>query len=145
MGLSVILVGFAQYPVEKRDQCKLMCIDRKASTIKHEIFSDIIDYLHPGDVLVINNTRVFPARIYGNKRTGAKIEVLLLRHIENCEWQGLVRPGRKFRKGDSALFADGKLEIQVTGEAEEGIRKLELSAGGKELFDLFFICLKSHA
>lgn len=126
----------AQYPAEARDLCKLMCIDRKSGKIAHAIFNNIIHYLRPDDVLVINNTRVFPARILGNKKTGAKIEVLLLRVTDNDNWEALVKPGRRFRKGDSGTFANGKLEIEVIDEQPEGVRLLKLSASGAKLFDI---------
>ena len=126
----------AQYPVEPRDHCKLMRIERSSGAIKHEKFYDIVHHLHPNDVLVLNDTRVFPARIYGTKPTGAKIEVLLLQPTGNDEWEALVRPARRFREGDTGTFADGKLDIQVIAEGPEGIRRLILSANGEELFDI---------
>lgn len=126
----------AQYPIEPRDRCKLMCIARQSGTVKHEIFYDILDYLRSDDVLVLNDTRVFPARIYGVKQTGAKIEVLLLQHTGNGEWDALVRPARRFRKGDTGTFAEGKLKIEVFDEGKEGIRRLKLSDDGEKLFDI---------
>jgi len=110
-----------------------MCIDRNSGVLQHRIFRDIPGLLHAGDVLVINDTRVFPARLLGQKTTGAHIEALLLKHIGDYEWEALVRPGRKFRKGAQASFADGKLHIRVIGEGSEGQRRLSLSADGAEL------------
>lgn len=101
----------AQYPAQERDQSRLMVIDRKTGKIEHKIFKDILDYFDDGDSLIFNNTKVFPARMYGNKeKTGAKIEVFLLREL-NADaklWDVLVDPARKIRVGNKLYFMDEK-------------------------------------
>lgn len=99
----------AEYPSEHRDESRLMVLNRKTQTIEHKLFKDIIDYFDEGDVLMLNNTKVFPARMYGNKeKTGAKIEVFLLRELnaENRLWDVLVDPARKIRIGNKLFFGD---------------------------------------
>jgi S-adenosylmethionine:tRNA ribosyltransferase-isomerase len=106
----------ALYPAENRDEARMMVVNRKAKTIEHKIFRDIIDYFDDGDVMVINNTKVFPARLYGNKeKTGAKIEVFLLRELnkEAHLWDVLVDPARKIRVGNKLYFGDGDLVAEV--------------------------------
>ena len=97
----------AQTPIEKRDESRLMVLDRKEQTIEHKHFKDIIDYLEPGDVLVRNNTKVIPARLYGKKETGAKVEFLLLNNMEKDIWECIVRPGNKLHIGAKVIFGDG--------------------------------------
>ena len=99
----------AQTPIAKRDESRLMVLDRKNKIIDHKIFKDIIDYLKPGDVLVRNNTKVIPARIYGKKETGANVEFLLLNNIEGDIWESIVRPGNKLHVGTKVIFGDGIL------------------------------------
>lgn len=82
----------AQHPYDKRDEARLMVLDKKTQKIEHKIFRDILDYLEPGDCLVINNTKVLPARLYGIKDTGAKVEFLLLKRLEDDFWEVMVRP-----------------------------------------------------
>jgi len=99
----------AEFPSENRDEARLMVIDRKAQTIEHKMFKDVIDYFDDGDVLILNNTKVFPARLYGNKeKTGARIEVFLLRELnaEQRLWDVLVDPARKIRIGNKLYFGD---------------------------------------
>ncbi|HSN49291.1 MAG TPA: S-adenosylmethionine:tRNA ribosyltransferase-isomerase [Flavobacterium sp.] len=99
----------AEYPAENRDEARLMVIDRKKQTIEHKTFKDVIDYFDEGDVLILNNTKVFPARLYGNKeKTGARIEVFLLRELnaEQRLWDVLVDPARKIRIGNKLYFGD---------------------------------------
>lgn len=99
----------AKYPADKRDESKLMVVDRKTGTIEHKVFREIIDYFGEGDVMVVNNTKVFPARLYGNKeKTGAEIEVFLLRELnrEQRLWDVLVDPARKIRIGNKLYFGD---------------------------------------
>lgn len=106
----------ALYPQENRDESKLMIVDRAKGTIEHKIFKDVLDYFDEGDVFVINNTKVFPARLYGNKeKTGAKIEVFLLRELnqEAHLWDVLVDPARKIRVGNKLYFGDGELVAEV--------------------------------
>lgn len=99
----------AEYPSENRDECRLMVLNRKEQTIEHKYFKDLIDYFNPQDVMVLNNTKVFPARLYGNKeKTGARIEVFLLRELnsETRLWDVLVDPARKIRIGNKLYFGD---------------------------------------
>ncbi|WP_310555952.1 tRNA preQ1(34) S-adenosylmethionine ribosyltransferase-isomerase QueA [Flavobacterium sp.] len=99
----------AEYPAENRDESRLMVINRKTQTIEHKMFKDVIDYFDEGDVMVLNNTKVFPARLYGNKeKTGARIEVFLLRELneEQRLWDVLVDPARKIRIGNKLYFGD---------------------------------------
>ena len=99
----------AKYPAEHRDESRLMVLNRKEQTIEHKMFKDLIDYFDEGDVMVLNNTKVFPARMYGNKeKTGARIEVFLLRELnaENRLWDVLVDPARKIRIGNKLFFGD---------------------------------------
>jgi S-adenosylmethionine:tRNA ribosyltransferase-isomerase len=106
----------ANYPAENRDDARLMIVNRKTKTFEHRIFKDIIEYFDEGDVMVVNNTKVFPARLYGNKeKTGAKIEVFLLRELnkEAHLWDVLVDPARKIRVGNKLYFGDGDLVAEV--------------------------------
>lgn len=106
----------AMYPTENRDESRLMVVNRATGTIEHKIFKDIVDYFDDGDVFVINNTKVFPARLYGNKeKTGAKIEVFLLRELnqEAHLWDVLVDPARKIRVGNKLYFGEGELVAEV--------------------------------
>ncbi len=99
----------AEFPSENRDEARLMVIDRKTKTIEHKLFKDLVDYFQEGDVMILNNTKVFPARLYGNKeKTGAKIEVFLLRELnaEQRLWDVLVDPARKIRIGNKLYFGD---------------------------------------
>jgi len=106
----------AEYPTPNRDESRMMVINRKEGTIEHKMFKDIIDYVDEGDVLVMNDTKVFPARLYGNKeKTGAKIEVFLLRELnrDNLLWDVLVDPARKIRIGNKLYFGDDDLVAEV--------------------------------
>lgn len=106
----------AEYPTENRDESRLMVVNRKEGTIEHKTFKDIVEYLDEGDVMLMNDTKVFPARLYGNKeKTGAKIEVFLLRELnaENLLWDVLVDPARKIRIGNKLYFGDDDLVAEV--------------------------------
>ena len=106
----------AQEPSYNRDECKLMIVNRKDKTIEHKIFKDILDIFNDGDVMVLNDAKVFPARLYGNKeKTGAKIEVFLLRELNNelRLWDVLVDPARKIRVGNKLFFGDDELVAEV--------------------------------
>lgn len=106
----------AQHPAENRDESRLMVVHKESGQIEHKVFKDVIEYFDDGDVLVINNTKVFPARLYGNKeKTGAKIEVFLLRELnkEMYLWDVLVDPARKIRVGNKLYFGDGELVAEV--------------------------------
>ena len=120
----------AQTPIEKRDESKLMVLNRAKQTIEHKTFKDIIDYLEPGDCLVRNNTKVIPARLYGKKSTGAKIEFLLLNRIEGDIWECIVRPGHKLKPGTEVEFGDGILKAKVLDVMDGGTRKVEFKYEG---------------
>ena len=120
----------AQTPLEKRDESRLMVLDRKNQTIEHKTFNDIVDYLEPGDVLVRNNTKVIPARLYGKKETGANVEFLLLNNIEKDIWESIVRPGNKLHVGTKVVFGDGLLEATILEVMPGGTRKVEFKYKG---------------
>ena len=120
----------AQTPIEKRDESRLMVLNRKTKTIEHKIFKDIIDYLEPGDCLVRNNTKVIPARIYGKKETGANIEFLLLNNIKGDIWECIVRPGNKLHVGTKVTFVDGILKADILDIMSGGTRKVEFHYDG---------------
>lgn len=115
----------AQTPIEKRDTSRLMVLNRELQTIEHKIFKNIIDYLEPGDVLVRNNTKVLPARLYGKKETGANVEFLLLNNIEGDIWECIVRPGNKLHVGTKVIFGEGLLEAEILEIMPGGTRKVE--------------------
>ena len=120
----------AQTPIEKRDESRLMVLNREDQSIEHKKFKDIIDYLEPGDCLVRNNTKVIPARLYGKKATGAKIEFLLLNQIEGDIWESIVRPGHKLKPGTEVEFGDGLLKATVLDIMPGGTRKVEFKYEG---------------
>ena len=115
----------AQTPLEKRDESRLMVLNKKNQSIEHKVFKDIIDYLKPGDVLVRNNTKVIPARIYGKKETGANVEFLLLKNIEGDIWESIVRPGNKLHVGTKVVFGDGLLQAEILDIMPGGTRKVK--------------------
>ena len=128
----------AQDPLEDRSSSRLMVLDRETGEYEHKIFKDIIDYLEPGDCLVLNNTKVIPARLYGAKEgTNAKIEVLLLKRNENDVWETLVKPGKKARPGARIVFGDGILVGEVVDVVEEGNRLIKFEYEGifEEILD----------
>ena len=120
----------AQVPIAKRDESRLLVVDKNEKTIEHKIFKDIIDYLEPGDCLVRNNTKVIPARLYGKKETGANVEFVLLKQIEGDIWESIVRPGNKLRPGTKVIFGDGLLEAEILDIMEGGTRKVKFSYKG---------------
>ena len=121
----------AQYPSEKRDECRLLVADRKTGNISHRHFYDILEYLNPGDCLVLNDSRVIPARIFGvRKGTGARIEFLLIKRIKGDTWETMVRPGRKVRKGDVILFGL---------DADKYINLCDSKGSGRESDEMKFI------
>lgn len=120
----------AQVPIEKRDESRLLVLDKNEKTIEHKVFKDIIDYLEPGDCLVRNNTKVIPARLYGKKETGANVEFVLLKQIEGDIWESIVRPGNKLRPGTKVLFGDGILEAEILDIMEGGTRKVKFTYHG---------------
>ena len=120
----------AQTPIEKRDESRLMVLDRQKQTIEHKRFKDIINYLEPGDVLVRNNTKVIPARLYGKKETGANVEFLLLNNIEGDIWECIVRPGNKLHVGVKVIFGDGILKAEILETMPGGTRKVKFEYKG---------------
>ena len=113
----------AQTPLKKRDESRLMVLDKKTGDIEHKHFKDIISYLEPGDTLVLNDTKVLPARLYGEKEdTCAAIEVLLLKNTEGDTWECLVKPARRIKEGTVVSFGNGKLKATCVFVGEEGIR-----------------------
>ena len=120
----------AQIPIEKRDESRLMVLDRKNKTIEHKTFKSIIDYLEPGDCLVRNNTKVIPARLYGKKETGANVEFVLLKQIEGDIWETIVRPGNKLKPGTNVEFGDGLLKATVLDILDGGTRKVQFEYKG---------------
>ena len=120
----------AQVPIEKRDESRLMILDRDKQTIEHKVFKDIIDYLEPGDCLVRNNTKVLPARLYGKKETGANVEFLLLNRIAGDIWECIVRPGNKLHAGAKVIFGEGLLEAEVLDTMPGGTRKVQFKYQG---------------
>lgn len=128
----------AQDPLEKRDNSKLLVLNKETGEMKHTIFHHIIDELEEGDCLVVNNTKVIPARLFGNKvGTDAKIEVLLLKRMENDTWEVLVKPGKKAKIGAEISFGDGRLKAKVVDIVEEGNRLIQFSYDGifEEILD----------
>lgn len=121
----------AQTPLLKRDTSKLLTINRKENTYEHKVFSDIIDYFNPGDTLVLNNTRVMPARLYGQKKdTGAAIEVLLLKNKEHNMWECLVKPAKRIKVGSIVSFGDGIMEAECVKVLDDGFRYFEFKYEG---------------
>lgn len=128
----------AQDPLEDRSSSRLMVLDRQTGGVEHRHFTDILEYLHPGDCLVINNTKVIPARLFGVKEdTQAKIEVLLLKRKENDIWETLVKPGKKAKPGTKLVFGDGLLTAEVVDVVEEGNRLIQFHYDGifEEILD----------
>ena len=128
----------AQDPLEDRSSSRLMELDRQTGDVEHRHFTDILEYLHPGDCLVINNTKVIPARLFGVKEdTQAKIEVLLLKRKENDIWETLVKPGKKAKPGTKLVFGDGLLTAEVVDVVEEGNRLIQFHYDGifEEILD----------
>ena len=120
----------AQHPYDKRDEARLMVLDKNEELIEHKVFKDVIDYLNPGDCLVINNTKVIPARLYGKKDTGANVQFLLLKRIEGDTWEAMVKPGNKLKPGSKVIFGDGLLKATVQEILEGGNRKVEFEYNG---------------
>lgn len=120
----------AQTPLEKRDTSRLMVVDRDTGEITHKHFYDIIAYLQPGDCLVMNDSRVLPARLLGHRPTGGAVEVLLLRDLGGKKWECLCKPGRKMQPGNTVSFGDGELTATVCEVTEEGNRIIEFAYEG---------------
>ena len=112
----------AQTPLEKRDTSRLMVLDRKSGEIEHKTFYNIIDFLNPGDCLVMNDSRVLPARLLGHRPTGGAVELLLLKNLGDKKWECLAKPGRKMQIGQTVIFGNGELTATVTEICEDGNR-----------------------
>ena len=128
----------AQDPLEDRSSSRLMVLDRETGEFEHKVFKDIIDYLNPGDCLVLNNTKVIPARLYGAKEgTNARIELLLLKRKENDVWETLVKPGKKAKPGTRIVFGDGLLVGEIIDIVDEGNRLIKFHYEGifEEILD----------
>lgn len=120
----------AQTPLERRDGSRLMVLNRETGEIQHKHFYDVIDYLNPGDCLVMNDSRVLPARLMGHRPTGGVVEVLLLRDLGNKCWECLCKPGRKMQVGNEVIFGDGELTAVVREVQEDGNRVVEFKYEG---------------
>ncbi len=121
----------AQDPLDKRDDSRLLVLDRNTGKINHDVFHNIASYITPDDLLVLNDTKVIPARLTGNKEdTGAAAELLLLRNKGNDEWECLVRPGKKLRPGARVSFGDGRLKAEITDVVDEGNRLVRFEYDG---------------
>ncbi|MBQ7592408.1 MAG: tRNA preQ1(34) S-adenosylmethionine ribosyltransferase-isomerase QueA [Clostridia bacterium] len=127
----------AQTPVEPRDSSRLLVLSKETGRIEHRVFRDITDYLHEGDVLVVNDSKVIPARLYGVKAgTGADVETVLLRPRGLDVWEVLVRPGRRLKPGAEVVFGGGLLTGTVTGVIEDGNRLMRFSCSGEQFYSL---------
>ncbi len=120
----------AQTPLEKRDSSRLLVLDRNSGAVSHKHFYDIIDYLNPGDCLVMNDSRVLPARLLGHRPSGGAVEVLLLRDLGNKKWECLCKPGRKMQVGNEVIFGNGELSAVVTEVKDDGNRVVEFQYEG---------------
>ena len=120
----------AQTPLEKRDTSRLLKLDRVTGEVKHGHFYDIINYLNPGDCLVMNDSRVLPARLLGHRPTGGAVEVLLLRDLGDKKWECLCKPGRKMQVGNEVIFGNGELTATVVEVQETGNRVVEFHYEG---------------
>ena len=128
----------AQDPLEDRSSSRLLVLHRKSGRVEHRVFTDIVEYLKPGDCLVRNNTKVIPARLYGTRvDTGATIELLLLKRMENDVWETLVKPGKKARQGAVISFGDGILTGEIIDVKEDGNRLIQFCYEGifEEILD----------
>lgn len=120
----------AQTPLKNRDGSRLMVLNKENGHIKHQVFHDIIDGLNKGDCLVLNNTKVLPARIFGKKETGATVEFLLLKQVKENTWETLVKPGRKAKIDGQFIFGDGLMTGKIVHITEEGSRWVEFNFEG---------------
>lgn len=121
----------AQTPLEQREESRLMVLDKKTGEMEHRTFKDVLDYLSPGDCLVLNDTRVLPARLYGIKEdTHAKVEVLLLKEEKADQWEALVKPGKKVKSGTILIFGDGLLRAECIGSTDFGGRIFKFTYDG---------------
>ena len=124
----------AQYPSQKRDEARLLVVDRESGTTEHKMFYDIIDYLEPGDCLVMNDSKVLPARMFGVKRdTGAKAEILLTKRSEGDVWEAMVKPGKKLKPGavvDFCTEEGKKLSAEILDFSDDGTRMIRFDYDG---------------
>jgi S-adenosylmethionine:tRNA ribosyltransferase-isomerase len=121
----------AQYPTERRDESRLLVLDRRSGTIEHRVFRDVTDYLRARDVLVLNESRVFPARFMGKRRgTGGRVEMFLLKELSPFRWEVLVKPGSRIRPGCVLEFGDGRMTARVVRGLPSGKREVELALSG---------------
>ena len=120
----------AQTPLQQRDSSRLLVLDRDTGNVSHRHFYDILDYLQPGDCLVMNDSRVLPARLLGHRPTGGAVEVLLLRDLGEKKWECLCKPGRKMQVGNEVIFGNGELTAVVTAVQEDGNRVIEFRYEG---------------
>jgi len=121
----------AQHPLKKRDESRLMVLNKKSGEVEHKVFKDIIEYLNPGDCLVLNDTRVMPARLYGAKEgSGGKMEFLLLNRHEDDIWETLVKPGKRGKVGAKFVFGNGELKAEVVEVLDNGNRKVKFYYNG---------------
>ncbi|MBR3737422.1 MAG: tRNA preQ1(34) S-adenosylmethionine ribosyltransferase-isomerase QueA, partial [Eubacterium sp.] len=127
----------AQTPIEPRDSSRLMILNKESGIIEHRIFRDLIDYLNEGDCLVLNDTRVIPARIFGvKKETGAVVEFLLLKQRENNSWECLCKPGKRAKIGTSFVFGEGLVECEVVDVTPEGNRIISFNCKPSEIYTI---------
>ena len=120
----------AQTPLERRDSSRLCVLDKETGKVEHKVFTDILDYLRPGDCLVMNDSRVLPARLLGQRPTGGAVEVLLLRNLGGNRWECLCKPGRKMQVSGKVIFGDGELTGEVVSVTDDGNRIVEFSHEG---------------
>ena len=120
----------AQTPLQKRDSSRLLVLDRNSGAVSHKHFYDIIDHLNPGDCLVMNDSRVLPARLLGHRPSGGAVEVLLLRDLGGKKWECLCKPGRKMQVGNEVIFGNGELSAVVTEVKDDGNRVVEFRYEG---------------
>lgn len=121
----------AQTPLKDRTSSRLMVLDKETGAVRHDVFKHIVEYLQPGDALVLNDTRVLPARLFGMKEeTGAKLEVLLLKQLENDQWETLVKPAKRVKVGTEIIFGDGQLKAVCLEESDHGGRVLKFKYEG---------------
>ena len=120
----------AQHPIEPRDASRLMVVDRAKPGVSHHIFRELPDFLRPGDVLVVNDTRVLPARLLGERPTGGHAEVLLLKRRDLDRWECLVKPGRRLRPGATVSFGGGELVAHIERELPDGGRIVRFAYEG---------------
>jgi len=125
----------AQTPAQPRDSARLMTVDRRTGALSHHVFSEICDFLRPGDVLVINDTKVIPARIFGVKdQSGIVMETLLLRQLTPDTWETIMRPGRRGKVGVTLTYGDGRLRGEIVGTKDDGGRIIRFDKSGADLY-----------